>query len=353
MVWSGLTGAAERAARLPLARFFAARGEVAFADAVATLQQGRAVHRVRAAAVCTSAYDAATVLRESDADRIRVGRPVTTPRPVSLVFPGQGSQQVGAAHGLYRAVPAFAAALDAWLDRLGSEDLALRHCWSGPADGLNLTDPVVSQPLLFAVEAALARLWQDAGVRPAALRGQGVGALVAATVAGMLTPADAARLVHAAARAMRDHHDSEFGDARSGKSEHILGPVLAAVTPALPSIPVHCAATGWPVTPKDVVDPAFWTAQLFAPDPLLTDASADELVEAGPAGADITSLLTAAARLWTEGHDIAWEQIGQAPLSRRVPMPGYPYQRTRLPIDPPTPAASWAGDPVDLVAGPA
>ena len=342
MVWSGLTGDAERAARLPLARFFAARGEVAFADAVATLQQGRSAHRVRAAAVCTSAYDAATVLRESDADRIRVGRPVTTPRPVSLVFPGQGSHQVGAAHDLYRDVPAFAAALDGWLDRLESEDLPLRHCWSGPVDELDRTDPVVSLPLLFAVEAALARLWQDAGVRPASLRGQGVGALVAATVAGMLTPADAARLVHATARAMRDHHDSD-----------ILGPVLAAVTPAPPSIPVHCAATGRPVTPEDVVDPAFWAAQLFAPDPLLTDASADELVEAGPAGADITSLLTAAARLWTEGHDIAWERIGQAPLSRRVPMPGYAYQRTRLPIDPPTPAASWAGDPVDLVAGPA
>jgi hypothetical protein len=112
------------------------------------------------------------VLRDSGTERIRVGRPATTPRPVSLVFPGHRSQPARAALGLYHDVPAFAAALDGWLDLLESEDLPLRQCWSDP-DSLGSTDAVVSRPLLFAVEAALARLWQDAGVRPATLLGQG------------------------------------------------------------------------------------------------------------------------------------------------------------------------------------
>jgi acyl transferase domain-containing protein len=335
VVWSGLTGDAERAARLPLARFFTSRGEVMFADAVATLQHGRSTHRIRAAAVCTSAYDAATVLRESDATRIRVGGAAATPRPVTLVFPGQGSQPVRAAHGLHRAAPAFAAALDDWLDLLECEDVRLRSSWLDTADGSDVTDPVVSRPLLFAVEAALARGWQDAGVRPAALLGHGIGALVAATVAGILTPADASRLVHATVGALRE--------------------VLATVAPAPPSIPVHSAATGRPITPEDAVDPDFWATQLFAPVASGTPPAAEEgvLVEVGPAGADVTSLLTTAARLWTEGHDIAWERLGQAPLSRRVPLPGYAYQRTRLTIDAPAGTTSWAGDTLDMVAGPA
>jgi acyl transferase domain-containing protein len=74
-------------------------------------------------------------------------------------------------------------------------------------------------------------------------------------------------------------------------------------------------------------------------------------VEVGPGAADVLSLLSTAVRLWTEGHDIAWERIGQAPLSRRVPVPGYAYQRRSLAIDPPAPAVSPAGDRVDLMAG--
>jgi hypothetical protein len=34
-------------------------------------------------------------------------------------------------------------------------------------------------------------------------------------------------------------------------------------------------------------------------------------------------------------------------------MPGYAYQRTRFPIGVPAEPESWAGDAVDLVAGPA
>ncbi|TMM39801.1 MAG: type I polyketide synthase [Actinobacteria bacterium] len=310
VVWSGMTGDAERAARETLGRFFTSRGEAVFADAVATLQHGRAAHRVRAAAVCTSAYDAAAVLWGAEADRIRVGRPVPTPRPVSLLFPGEGPPRVGMAHGLYRDIPAFAAALDGWFDLLDSDDLPLRDHWSGGADG---PGTVFAEPLLFAIEAALARLWQDAGVRPAALLGYGIGELVAATVAGVFAPADAARLVLARARATPDP---------------------PAVTPAPPRIPVHSAdaldallATGEGVLVE--VGPAPVLTALAGRHPRVRQGAFAVVPTLADDG-DTRSFLSAAAQLWTEGHPIAWERIGQAPPRQRVPVPGYAYQRTRL-----------------------
>src|SRR5581483_11305920 len=52
-----------------------------------------------------------------------------------------------------------------------------------------------TQPALFTVEYALARMWESWGVQPAAMLGHSVGEYVAATLAGVFTPVDAARLV--------------------------------------------------------------------------------------------------------------------------------------------------------------
>jgi acyl transferase domain-containing protein/acyl carrier protein len=453
VVWSGLTVEAERAARDRLAKFFTWRGEAVFADAVATLQHGRAGHPVRAAAVCTSAHDAAAVLGAADTSRVfTLGRRVKTPRPVSLLFPGQGSQHVGMARGLYRGVPAFAHALDGWFDLLESADLSLRDCWLGNVDGLDINDTVFAQPLLFAVEAALAQLWQEAGVRPVALLGHSIGELVAAMVAGIFAPADAAALVLARARAMRDLPAGggmlAVATTEDGVRDLLNGTVTVAVvngpdqtvlsgsadeleraaatlaargissqrlrtsdafhTPMLdeaaavferaftgiaakpPTVPVYSAATGRQITPAEAGDSSFWARQLITPvrfaDALnaLLDTGEGVLVEAGPArvltglarrhpqvrqghfaavpslpqhggddAADTVSLLTAAAHLWTEGHDIAWERVGQSPLRHRLHMPGYPYQRKRFWIDPPArgPLEPSAQTPPTTAAG--
>ncbi|MER7455825.1 type I polyketide synthase [Micromonospora sp. NPDC126480] len=340
IVWSGLTADAEQAARAPLAHYFTARGEALFADAVATLQHGRARHPVRAAVVCTSAHDAATVLRESDPRRIHTGRTTAAPaRPVSLLLPGQGSQHIRMAHDLYLRVPSFATTLDGWFDLFGDTGRELRACWLGESD-LDITDTRQAQPLLFAVEAALGNLWQSTGVRPAALLGHSVGELVAATVAGVFTPADGAKLVLARARAMHDHpagggmlavaaaeeqvgdlpadvtvavvngpdqvvlagpHDAldraaaalgdrglrtrrlETSDAFHtpllGDAANAFAQAFADVTPAAPVITVYSAATGRPITAEQAADPSFWAGQLVGP--VRFGAALDGLLETG------------------------------------------------------------------------
>jgi acyl transferase domain-containing protein/surfactin synthase thioesterase subunit len=302
VAWSARTAAAEKAVRHRLATFFVERGEEVFADAVATLQYGRAAHSARAAAVCTGALDAAAVLGAIDCARVVTA---AAAEPVVLRFPGQGSPY--AARELYAGVPAFARIFDGWLDRLDGPDRRGRDRWLAAGDP---DDPV----LLFAVEAALGQFWLEAGVRPAAVTGDGVGALAAAAVAEVLVPADAAELVPAVVRG------TDLEDA------------LAGVATKPPSIPVRSAVTGREITPEQAGQPDFWARELTAPAP-----AADAAVPVAPAGT--RALLETAARLWTAGHDIAWEVVGQEPLRHRVALPPYPADaEVRVPIWPLTAA---------------
>ncbi|MFD0531416.1 acyltransferase domain-containing protein [Kitasatospora arboriphila] len=66
----------------------------------------------------------------------------------------------------------------------------------------DITDTAVAQPLLFAVEYALATALLDAGVTPRYLFGHSLGEIVAATVAGVFDLPAAAELVATRARLM-------------------------------------------------------------------------------------------------------------------------------------------------------
>ncbi|MEU9235237.1 acyltransferase domain-containing protein [Streptomyces subrutilus] len=123
--------------------------------------------------------------------------PAGGPRPVGLLLPGQGSQHRGMATGLYGGEPVFRAAVDEVLEAWGAEGEAIRADWLGaPAGaGVPIDDGRRSQPLLFAVDHGLGRLLLSWGVTPAEALGHSAGEVVAATLAGVFTVAEAARLV--------------------------------------------------------------------------------------------------------------------------------------------------------------
>ena len=112
-----------------------------------------------------------------------------------FVFPGQGSQWAGMARDLLRHEPVFRRAIERCQEAVAPHvDWSLLEVLEDPA-GARLDEIDVVQPVLFAVQVALAAWWEAAGVRPDAVVGHSMGEVAAAHIAGALTLEDAARII--------------------------------------------------------------------------------------------------------------------------------------------------------------
>ncbi|MES2946571.1 MAG: beta-ketoacyl synthase N-terminal-like domain-containing protein, partial [Pseudomonadota bacterium] len=170
-------------------------GGVDLADAAFTAGAGRSHHRHRMAVVASDASAMAAALQGADTSTVE-----RTPR-IAFLFTGQGSQYAGMAAQAYKTQPVFRATLDRFaplLDQLlGQPALALLF---GTA---SIDDTRLAQPLVVALELALAAQWRAWGVVPAAVMGHSVGEYAAAAVAGVLSEEDALKLVAERGRLMQ------------------------------------------------------------------------------------------------------------------------------------------------------
>jgi natural product biosynthesis luciferase-like monooxygenase protein len=179
-----------------LARHLAAHPDLAIADVAHSLQVGRSVLPYRRAAICRDTSDAVRVLESLTPDRVLSRHQEKIRRPVVFLFPGQGSQSVNMAAELYRFQPLFRRELDRCSELLQPHlglrilDVIFPPDNSGPLDQTGFT-----QPALFAVEYALARLWMELGLQPHAMLGHSIGEYVAACLAGVFTLEDALAVV--------------------------------------------------------------------------------------------------------------------------------------------------------------
>ncbi|MER5277157.1 amino acid adenylation domain-containing protein [Streptomyces sp. NPDC002809] len=192
----------------------AAADEQELPDLCHTAAVGRAVLPFRAAVVGRTAQalreglaEAIELPAEDTSPYVHTGRVSASARPrVAFLFTGQGSQYAPMAASLYRTEPLVRELFDQ-ADELLEPVLGRRLLplmLDGSLDAGLIDETRYTQPALFILEYAVARLWRSWGVEPAALLGHSVGELAAACVAGAMDWTEGALLAAHRGRLMQE-----------------------------------------------------------------------------------------------------------------------------------------------------
>lgn len=176
--------------------------EQPLADTAYTLQVGRKHFNHRAVVLCRNRVEALEVLSQSESNTNWLNASASERRSVTFLFPGQGAQHVDMARDLYHNEPVFRAQVDRCLEILKSQLnfdlLALLYPADDDARSIaseRLEQTEVTQPALFIIEYALAKLWMSWGIQPSSMIGHSIGEYVAACLADVLSLQDALQLV--------------------------------------------------------------------------------------------------------------------------------------------------------------
>ncbi|MDR5898031.1 ACP S-malonyltransferase [Halomonas vilamensis] len=145
-------------------------------------------------------------------------------QPLALIFPGQGSQQLGMLRELAERYSVVGTTFEEASDALGYD--LWKVVQEGPEESLNAT--ACTQPALLASSIAVWRVWQELeGPRPGVMAGHSLGEYSAMVCAGVLGFAEGIKLVRLRGEAMQ-----EAVPAGQGAMAAILGLDNAAVEAA-------------------------------------------------------------------------------------------------------------------------
>jgi SAM-dependent methyltransferase/acyl carrier protein len=245
-----------------------ARSRESFADICYTANAGRTHFPERAAYVGGSADD---ILRGPVARR----RVEDVPDVVFL-FPAEGAEYAGMGQELFDTQPVFRKAME--------------ECGVHAGDATHL----------FAVEYALARLWQSWGIQPAALLGQGLGQYVAGCIGGAYSLAEGLKLNGAGPRVPQVKTISSVSGLQLYRVFLELGPGTSVAEFAEPRLEGH--------------------GRLWLPS-------------LRPERGEWEQMLESLAQLYVHGAEVNWEAFDKPYGRRRVALPTYPFERQRYWIE--------------------
>jgi len=209
LLLSAKTDSALEAATRNLADHLKQHPDLNLADVAYTYQVGRQAFGYRRMVVCRDSEDAVRTLETPDPTRVFTAFHEPGDRPVAFMFTGQGAQYVNMALELYQVEPTFREQVDLCSEllkpHLGFDLRDLLYPAEEQAEEAaeRLKQTFITQPALFVIEYALARLWMEWGIRPQAMIGHSIGEYVAACMAGVFSLEDALALVAARGRMMQ------------------------------------------------------------------------------------------------------------------------------------------------------
>jgi acyl transferase domain-containing protein/acyl-CoA synthetase (AMP-forming)/AMP-acid ligase II/NADPH:quinone reductase-like Zn-dependent oxidoreductase/NAD(P)-dependent dehydrogenase (short-subunit alcohol dehydrogenase family)/acyl carrier protein len=217
-------------------------------------------------------------------------------------------------------------------------------------------------PALFALEFALAELWQSWGIEPDAVLGAGVGEYAAAVISGIMTCEDALKLVVERARLLQlALHDGEL--------DRTLDEFEAAakgVKFQLPNVPFVSGVTGQLLAEGEIPGADYWSRHVLqglqSQEGIETLAAQGyvHFLEVGLPGSfsgtgsvrdqgtkatwlpslendrsGWQTMLASLATLYVHGVGVDWKEFDEPFQPLKVPLPTYPFERERCWEDPP------------------
>lgn len=308
-------------------------------DVAFTLQVGRGEFEFRRFIVCRDREDFLT----APPARIFTGKKESL-SPI-FTFPGQERYYNGMGKDLYAREPHFRQELDACCEILspilGCDIRSLLFGASGTAE------KTLAEPLLFVLEYALGKVILSWGIKPKAMMGHGVGEYAAAALGGLFSLEEAFRMIVQHGAPAEPDLDS-------------LSAFLKNITFHSPKISLIAGSTGHWMTDLEVCSPDYWidpfidplrrSAQVARGFTALLENPTAACVEVGPASpldqststrvvsclpppeskdSDQATLYAGLGRLWLMGAEIDWSAFYRDRQPRRLPLPLYPFRKTR------------------------
>ncbi|UII33625.1 amino acid adenylation domain-containing protein [Fulvivirga ulvae] len=200
------------------------------ADVSYTLLTGRKAMKLRKTLVVERVDEAVKQLQDVETFNIAGD----TLRQTVFMFSGQGAQYFSMCKGLYSSEPLFRHTLDSCL-KVAESIAGLNFAnilFSDDSEG-KIHQTQYTQPILFSVEYALAKLIMSWGIKPDYMIGHSIGEYVAACVSGVFDLEDAIRLV-----VKRGHLMSQCADGGMLSVEGVQEELLKQEMSAFPGIEI-------------------------------------------------------------------------------------------------------------------
>ena len=155
-----------------------------------------------------------------DIEGVLAGRAAPAGKPIVFVFTGQGAQWWGMGRQLLQREPIFRQTIEK-IDSLFQKisGWSILEEMTRPEEESRINQTAIAQPAIFALQVALAELWQSWGIKPSRVIGHSVGEVAAAYCAGIFSFEDAARLIY---------HRSRLQDTTAGHGKMLAAGITAA-----------------------------------------------------------------------------------------------------------------------------